>query len=448
VGRAVKKYNATEVFRREHKKVSDRIAEEKAKLDRIKAMTKEEYNKYFYEEMIQKFPTAQQTASGLMYVMIDEGQSPKAEAGFDVSVHYTGNLIDGTKFDSSHDRNQPFDLKLGKGSVIKGWDEGLTLVGKGGKLKLIIPYHLAYGERGNGKIPPFSTLTFDIDMLDAQLSPEAKMAKMSPEEYNRFFYETMIKRYPNAQQTASGLMYVIQDNGRAEKPQRGDNVSVHYTGTLLDGKKFDSSVDRGQPIQIPIGTGRVIRGWDEGIPMLGKGGKAILLIPHYLAYGETGNNSIPGYSPLIFKVELLDFEPSEEAKIAEMTEEEYRKYFYETTIKKYPTAQQTPSGLMYVMHKPGAAQKPQAGQTVSVHYTGTLTNGTKFDSSRDSGQPIEFPIGQRRVISGWDEGIPLLGKGGKATLIIPYFLGYGPNGTGPIPPYATLIFDVELMDIK
>ena len=109
---------------------------------------------------------------------------------------------------------------------------------------------------------------------------------------------------------------------------------------------------------------------------------------------------------------------------------------------------ETPSGLFYKMNQEGNGEKPQASQTVKVHYTGSLTDGTVFDSSVERGQPIEFPIGVGRVIPGWDEGIALLSVGGKATLIIPSQLAYGAKGAGGvIPPIATLIFEVELIEI-
>ncbi len=107
-----------------------------------------------------------------------------------------------------------------------------------------------------------------------------------------------------------------------------------------------------------------------------------------------------------------------------------------------------PSGLKYVDYKIGTGEFPKAGQTVVVHYTGTLTDGTKFDSSRDKGTPFEFPLGMSRVIAGWDEGIASMKVGGHRKLIIPSALGYGPGGQGPIPPNATLLFDVELLGIK
>jgi peptidyl-prolyl cis-trans isomerase A (cyclophilin A) len=109
------------------------------------------------------------TESGLGYIMVKEGSGVQAENGKTVSVHYTGKLIDGTKFDSSLDRNQPIEFVLGKGRVIKGWDEGISYLKIGGKATFIIPSDLAYGERGaGGVIPPNATLIFDVELVDVK----------------------------------------------------------------------------------------------------------------------------------------------------------------------------------------------------------------------------------------------------------------------------------------
>lgn len=108
----------------------------------------------------------------------------------------------------------------------------------------------------------------------------------------------------------------------------------------------------------------------------------------------------------------------------------------------------TPSGLQYIDEKVGDGAAPQKGKRVTVHYTGTLTDGKKFDSSRDRGQPFKFTIGLGQVIAGWDEGVMSMKVGGKRKLIIPANLGYGARGAGGvIPPNAELHFDVELLGV-
>jgi peptidylprolyl isomerase len=113
----------------------------------------------------------------------------------------------------------------------------------------------------------------------------------------------------------------------------------------------------------------------------------------------------------------------------------------------------TPSGLQIIDTKAGTGASPKTGQICVMHYTGWLyengAKGAKFDSSVDRGKPFEFPIGMHRVIAGWDEGVATMKVGGKRTLIIPPDLGYGARGAGAvIPPNATLMFNVELLDIK
>jgi peptidylprolyl isomerase len=109
----------------------------------------------------------------------------------------------------------------------------------------------------------------------------------------------------------------------------------------------------------------------------------------------------------------------------------------------------TPSGLQLIAIEDGSGAMAQQGQVVQVHYTGYLTDGTKFDSSVDRGEPFEFPLGMGRVIRGWDEGLALMRVGDRRRLIIPPELGYGERGAGGvIPPGATLVFDVELLGVQ
>ncbi len=235
--------------------------------------------------------------------------------------------------------------------------------------------------------------------------------------------------------TDSGLEYVITENGSGEQATAGCRVKVHYTGKLEDGTKFDSSLDRGEPFAFELGAGMVIKGWDEGFTLLHVGDKAILKIPPYLGYGERGAGGvIPPNSTLIFEVELLEIMPA--IKIEEFD------------IKDKVTSK-TESGLGYILVKEGDGIKAAAGNTVSVHYTGYLEDGTIFDSSMKRDQPFSFILGMGRVIKGWDEGIALMREGDKVRLIIPADLAYGERSAGGvIPPNVALIFDVELLEVK
>lgn len=235
--------------------------------------------------------------------------------------------------------------------------------------------------------------------------------------------------------TSTGLQYVITHKGTGKKANTGDKVVAHYTGKLTDGTVFDSSVERNKPFEFPVGKGRVIKGWDEGFSLLQVGDKATLIIPSHLGYGERGAPpSIPANATLVFDVELLDVKERVVPKAFDIAGKETKA---------------TPSGLQYIMVQDGSGEVPAVGQKVLVHYTGYLEDGTIFDSSVERGQPLPFPLGQGKVIKGWDEGIGLLKVGGKARLIIPSDLAYGDQGyPGMIPPKATLIFDVELVGIQ
>ena len=236
-----------------------------------------------------------ETTSGLKYIIVKKGaDKTSAKSGEMVTVHYSGYFKDGLMFDSSVKRGQPIKFTLGQGQVIKGWDEALQLMGTGDKYRLIIPYQLAYGEKGRGQsIPPKADLIFDVELVFHQ--PELKI-----EVYDTKGKDTIT--------TKSGLKMIAISNAEGDKPTVGQTVSVHYSGYLEDGKMFDSSVKRGTPIEFPVGVGKVIKGWDEALLLMHKGEKYRLIIPADLAYGERGAGGvIPPGATLIFDVMLVDF---------------------------------------------------------------------------------------------------------------------------------------------
>lgn len=364
-------------------------------------------------------PKTIKTASGLEYTITKKGNGKKPQNGDKVVVQYTGKLTNDSVFDSSVNRG-PFSFKLGKGEVIKGWDEAFLLLQVGDKATIKFGPELGYGEKGAGPIPPNATLIFDVELVDVIEGPKKWEVKGK---------DTLA--------LTSGLKYiVVKENKTGEIPTSGTRVSLNYSGFFKDGKIFDSSVERGQPFSVKLGEQQIIKALEEGIELLHKGEKAEFYIPYNLAYGEQGHPPvIPPKSDLIFDIELLDVQ-----KIVVPA-------LFNITSKEQKT---TASGLKYYeVVKSSSTTKAAAGKTVKVHYSGYLADGKMFDSSVERGEPIEFKLGQAQVIAGWEEGISLMNVGDKLRLIIPYYLAYGENGRPPmIPAKADLTFDVELIEVK
>ncbi|MCP4572242.1 MAG: FKBP-type peptidyl-prolyl cis-trans isomerase [bacterium] len=219
---------------------------------------------------------------GLSYVDSTVGTGALVEPGDYIEVHYTGWVWDtekqakGTQFDSSHDRDEPIVLRIGKGFVVDGWDRGIPGMHQGGKRTLMLAPELAFGESGSPpNIPPAATLIFDVEVVGL---PEVQMD--------------------------------ILTAGEGETAALGDRLSVHYTGWFwkdgAPGNKFDSSHDRGRPYQLTLGAGQVIFGWEIALEGLKTGTTARVIIPPSLAYGKNGRGSIPAESTLMFEMELVE----------------------------------------------------------------------------------------------------------------------------------------------
>lgn len=360
------------------------------------------------------------TASGLKYILFASNPTAvRAEAGDKVSVHYAGTLMDGTPFDDSYQRNQPFTFNLGKGQVIKGWDEGIAMLHIGDSALLIIPPDLGYGSSATGAIPANSTLKFIVKLVDV---------KKGIKPIDATGMDTV--------KTSSGLNYIVLQKGRGVSAKSGNKVKVHYAGFLSDGTKFDASRDRGEnaAFEFIIGRNSVIRGWEEGIEGMKMGELRKLIIPYTLAYGEQGRPPvIPPKSTLIFDVELMDITFVQPLA------------FYDTKGLDTLT---TASGLKYIKVKKTNEQKVEVGDTVIAMYSGFFRDGKVFDSSIERNDSIKLIAGMHQVIQGWDEALLLLNQGEKARLIIPYQLAYGEAGRPPvIPAKADLLFDIYILRI-
>ncbi|HEY6436218.1 MAG TPA: FKBP-type peptidyl-prolyl cis-trans isomerase [Ignavibacteriaceae bacterium] len=247
--------------------------------------------------------------SGLKYMDDSLGTGREAKDGDLVSIHFRGWMIpkDSTgelfsdwstdqgknmlSLGDSKTRNQPIKFVLNSSSFIKGSDEGIVGMKTGGIRTIIIPSKLAYGEAGIGFIPPSTDLKVVVDLLEVKDKVVAEMWQV-----DTTLYKT----------TASGVKYVIISQGEGPAVEAGKVITVSYSGYLLDGTLFDSSVERDEPIQFAVGQGQVIPGWDEGLLLLKKGDKARFIIPPQLGYGEMQLEKIPANSTLIFDTEIVE----------------------------------------------------------------------------------------------------------------------------------------------
>lgn len=380
---------------------------------------------------VESTPETITTDTGLQYEELEAGTGPAPEAGDVVAVHYTGTLADGTEFDSSYARGEPYQFVLGVGEVIPGWDEGVALMQEGGKAVLTIPPELAYGSTGAGNlIPPDATLTFEVELVEVSGPPPTSTPPPPPTSVEEGDYTV----------TDSGLKYAVLESGSGDPPTPGQIATLHFAGWLEDGTSIGDSRTFGQPVPVTVGAEEVMPGWDEALALMQPGEVAQFVMPPDLALGEEGSGSlIPPNSTLIFEFELVSVEdppptPTPAPPPTSLDDAEYT---------------ETESGLRYAILSEGDGETPQPGQTVVIDYRGWLEDGTQFDSSYDRGQPLPFVLGQEGIIAGMDEGVSLMKVGDTAQFVIPPELGYGEQGSGGvIPPNTTLIFEVELLEIQ
>jgi peptidylprolyl isomerase len=245
--------------------------------------------------------------SGLRYSEVKVGTGAEAKNGDLIEIQFKGwiikdssNLFSDWSVDStkkadliadSYAMNQPMKFVLGTESFIKGSEEGIVGMKTGGQRTIIIPSYLCYGPEGMGPIPPNTNIRVLVELVSTKEAVTAKMWDVD---------STLFKT------TASGLKYVIVKEGEGELVGKEKQATVHYSGFLLDGTKFDSSVERDEPFTFVAGVGQVIPGWDEGVQLMKKGSKARFIVPSNLAYGDRDLGKIPPNSILIFDVEVLD----------------------------------------------------------------------------------------------------------------------------------------------
>ncbi len=409
-----------------------------------------------------KYAGYDKTANGLYYKIIKGSKDTvKPRMGDWVSLQMKWQYKDSVMFDSRKNQGgTPIRFQLPASDFKGDIYEGLKLLSAGDSAVLLINadslFKKTFRQPSRPKfIDTNSVITFYLKLLTVD-NPQT-LIKKEQADLAKYIKDKNITTQP----TTSGIFFLESVAGNGIKIDTGTWVSVHFKVALIDGKQLFSSYDKGEPITFEYGKRFDTPGVEEAIGMMKKGGKATVVVPSKLAFGEAGRGAVvPPFSTMIYDLEIVnvqtkadhektlaaDKKKADEKLKKSKTDEtaNLNKYLKEKNITAKPTA----SGIYYIEKVKGTGAKAVAGKTVQVHYTGTLLNGTKFDSSRDRNKPFDFTLGQGQVIKGWDEGIAMMNVGGKAILIIPSSMGYGDRDMGTIPPYSTLVFDVELLDVK
>jgi peptidylprolyl isomerase len=358
------------------------------------------------------------TDSGLQFVDMNPADGPKPQMGDIVTLNFIATLPDGTEFGNTYTQGGPVKVIIGRGQLLPGWEEGVLLMTEGSSARMAIPPELAFGTEGYGIIPPNSQILMVVELLTIEKPP-------SPVEVLE----------SDLQETDSGLQYFDIKVGDGDEALEGLIVTNNFT-LWVDGDNeatFIGSSDDTGPITFEVGKGDIVfTGWEEGVLNMKVGGKRYLVVPSDLALGEQGGGDIPPNATLILEIELTEVKAPTKPTVIDEND--------------YIT---TESGLKYYDIVEGEGASPEKGMVVVTHYMGWLEDGTMFDSSIDRGEPFSFTLNDGVVIDGWVEGILGMKVGGKRQLVIPPDLAYGDTGSGgTIPPGATLIFEVELLNVQ
>ncbi|KAI9539602.1 Peptidyl-prolyl cis-trans isomerase fkbp10 [Dissostichus eleginoides] len=330
-------------------------------------------------------------------VVVDRYDIPRVcprEVGTDdfIRYHFNGTFFeDGKKFDSSYDRGKAFISQVGFGRLIAGMDRGLQGMCVNEKRRITIPPHLAYGSIGaGGVIPPDAVLVYDILLLDIWNNED----KVDIRSFGK-------------------------PAGCKRTTKTSDFIRYHYNGTLLSGAAFDSSYARNSTYDAYLGQGDLIKGMDEGLLGMCVGERRIIIVPPFLAYGETGHGtSVPPQATLVFEVLLVDvFNPKDDLIFV---------------VKEVPE---------------GCTRRTVSGDYIRYHYNGSFQDGTAFDSSYKRNSTYNTYIGKRYVIPGMDKALHGLCIGEKRRITIPPHMAYGEEGVVDlIPGSAVLVFDIHVID--
>ncbi|KAL5134074.1 Peptidyl-prolyl cis-trans isomerase FKBP62 [Glycine soja] len=345
---------------------------------------------------------------GLKKKLLKEGEGwDTPEVGDEVQVHYTGTLLDGTKFDSSRDRGTPFSFTLGQGQVIKGWDQGIITMKKGENSLFTIPAELAYGETGSPPtIPPKATLQFDVELLSW----------------------TSVKDICKD----GGLFKKILTKGEKwENPKDPDEVLVKYEACLEDG----TLVAKSDGVEFTVNDGYFCPALSKAVKTMKKGEKVLLTVKPQYGFGEKGKpahdeeGAVPPNATLQITLELVSWKT-----VSEVTEDK-------KIIKK-------------ILKEGEGYERPNEGAIVKLKVIGKLQDGTLFlkKGHDDEGELFEFKTDEEQVIDGLDRAVLTMKKGEIALLIIAPEYAFGSSESqlelAVVPPNSTVYYEVELVSFE
>ncbi|XP_072972118.1 70 kDa peptidyl-prolyl isomerase-like [Typha angustifolia] len=341
---------------------------------------------------------------GLTKKLVKEGEGwDTPEVGDEVEVHYTGTLLDGTKFDSSRDRGTPFKFKLGQGQVIKGWDLGIKTMKKGENAVFTIPPELAYGESGSPPtIPPNATLQFDVELLS--WSSVKDICK-----------------------DGGIFKKILKEGEKWENPKDLDEVFVKYEARLEDG----TVVSKSEGVEFTVKDGFFCPALAKAVKTMKKAEKVLLTVKPQYGFGEKGrpasgnDGTVPPNATLLVELELLYWKT--------VTEIGDDKKVLKKTLKE---------GEGY--------ERPNDGAVVKVKLIGKLQDETVFvKKGHDDEEPFEFKTDEEQVIDGLDRAVMTMKKGEVALVTIPPEHAFSSTESkqdlAVVPPNSTVIYEVELV---